>query len=168
MGWDENDPLAKAGLDGFAQGLRELGWNDRNLQAELRWSAGDVDRMQMFAKELVDLKPDVILASMTGDAALLDGNTDDFDRICDRLDRIGAGFVASLARPGGNVTGFINVEAAMGGKWLQLLTEIAPGVRRAAIMFNPQTAANRGSDIFDLIEAAARLLKVEPIRNTRS
>ena len=169
MGWDENDPLAKAGLDGFAQGLRELGWNDRNLQAELRWSAGDVDRMQMFAKELVDLKPDVILANTTPVTAALLKETRTISIVFVIVsDPIGAGFVASLARPGGNVTGFINVEAAMGGKWLQLLTEIAPGVRRAAIMFNPQTAANRGSIFSDLIRGSCPIAQGRADRNTRS
>jgi putative tryptophan/tyrosine transport system substrate-binding protein len=164
MGWDENDPLAKAGLFRFAQGLRELGWNDRNLQTDFRWAAGNVDRMRMFAKELVDLKLDVILANTTPVTAALLRETQTVPIVFVIVsDPIGAGFVASLARPGGNITGFINVEAAMGGKWLQLLTEVAPGVNRAAIMFNPDTAANRGSYFLPSFQAAARLLKVEPI-----
>jgi putative ABC transport system substrate-binding protein len=164
MGWDENDPLAKAGLSGFAQGLGELGWSDRNLRTELRWAAGNVDRMRMFAKELVDLKPDVILANTTPVTAALLRETRTTPIVFVIVsDPIGAGFVASLPRPGGNVTGFINVEAAMGGKWLQLLTEIAPGVKRAAIMFNPDTAAGGGSYFLTSFEAAARSLNVEPI-----
>ncbi len=164
MGWDENDPLAKAGLVRFAQGLRELGWNDRNLQTDFRWAAGNVDRMRMFAKELVDLKLDVVLANTTPVTAALVRETQTVPIVFVIVsDPIGAGFVASLARPGGNITGFINVEAAMGGKWLQLLTEVAPGVNRAAIMFNPDTAANRGSYFLPSFQAAARLLKVEPI-----
>jgi putative ABC transport system substrate-binding protein len=164
MGWNENDPQAKAGLSGFTQALGELGWTDRNLRTDLRWAPGNVDRMRMFAKELVALKPDVILANTTPVTAALLGETRTVPIVFVIVsDPVGAGFVASLARPGGNSTGFINVEAAMGGKWLQLLTEIAPGVKRAVIMFNPDTAAGGGSYFLTSFESAARSLKVEPI-----
>ena len=164
MGWEENDPLAKAGLLGFTRALGELGWNEGKLQTEIRWGAGNVDRMHMFAKELVDLNLDAILANTTPVTAALKSETRTTPIVFVIVsDPIGAGFVASVARPAGNITGFVNVEAAMGGKWLQLLTEIAPTVKRVAIMFNPATAAGGGSYFQKSFEAAARSLKVEPI-----
>jgi hypothetical protein len=158
MGWGENDPEAKAYMSGFTQGLSELGWTDgRNLRMDVRWAAGNVDRMRMFAKELVDLQPGVILASTTPVTAALRNETRTIPIVFAVVsDPVGAGFVASLARPGGNITGFINVEASLGGKWLELLKEIAPRVRRAAIMFNPDTAPGGGSYFLGSFESAAQ------------
>jgi putative ABC transport system substrate-binding protein len=140
---DENDPV----LAGFTQGLADLGWTDgRNLRVDVRWAAGDVNRMRMFAKELVELQPDVILAGTTPATAALQRETRTIPIVFAAVsDPVGDGFVASLPRPGGNLTGFIFTEAAMAGKWLELLTEIAPGVKRAAIMFNPDNHAGRGA-----------------------
>jgi putative ABC transport system substrate-binding protein len=165
IGWDENDRSAKAGLARFTQGLQELGWTDgKNLQMEIRWAAGDVNRMQAYAKELVGLQPDVILANTTPVTAALQRETRTIPIVFAAVaDPVGDGFVASLPRPGGNITGFISQEAAMAGKWLQLLTDIAPGVMRVAIIFNPDTAPGRGSYFPPLLEAAARSLKVDPI-----
>jgi putative ABC transport system substrate-binding protein len=165
MGWDENDRLAKAGLDRFTQGLQELGWiNGQNLQMEVRWAAGDVNRMQAYAKELVGTQPEVILANTTPVTAALQRETRTIPIVFAAVaDPVGDGFVASLPRPGGNITGFISQEAAMAGKWLQLFTEIAPAVKRVAIMFNPDTAPGGGSYFPPLLEAAARLFNVEPI-----
>ena len=165
MAFDENDPEGKARLSGFTQGLAELGWTDgRNLRMDVRWAAGNVDRMRMFAKELVDLQPDVILAGATPATAALQRETRTIPIVFAIVaDPVGAGFVASLPRPGGNITGFSNIEASMAGKWLELLTEIAPGVKRVAIMFNPDTAPGGGSYYLPSFEAAARSLKVEPI-----
>jgi putative ABC transport system substrate-binding protein len=165
MGWDESDPQAKDGLSGFAQGLGELGWTDgRNLRMDVRWAAGNVDRMRMFAKELVELQPDVILANTTPVTAALQRQTRTIPIVFVIVsDPVGSGLVASLPRPGGNITGFINMEGAIGGKWLELLTEIAPGVKRVAIMFNPDTAPGGGLYFRSSFEAAARSLKVEPI-----
>jgi len=120
--------------------------------------------MRLFSKQLVDLRPDVILASSTPVTAAMKRETRTIPIIFVVVaDPIGAGFVASLPRPGGNLTGFTNMEAGMAGKWLELLTEIAPTVKRAAFMFNPDTAPGGGSYHLPLFEAAARLLKVEPI-----
>jgi putative ABC transport system substrate-binding protein len=165
MPFDETDSEAKSFLFGFTQGLGELGWTDgRNLRTVVRWSAADVDRMRMFAKELVDLQPDVILSWGTPATAALQRETRTVPIVFAPIsDPVGAGFVASLPRPGGNLTGFINIEAAMGGKWLQLLAEIAPGIERVAAMFNPDTAPDGGSYYLRSFEAAAQLLKVEPI-----
>jgi len=117
--------------------------------------------MRVFAKELVGLEPDLILVSTTPATAALQRETQTVPIVFVAIsDPVGAGFVASLARPGGNITGFINLEATMGGKWLELLKEIAPSVKRVAIMFNPDTASGGGSYVMPSFEAAARSLNV--------
>jgi putative tryptophan/tyrosine transport system substrate-binding protein len=162
---DENDPGGKASLSVFTQGLAELGWTDgRNLRMDVRWAGANVNRMRALAKELVDLQPELILAYTTPASAALQRETRTIPIVFVYVgEPVGAGFVAGLPRPGGNITGFIGIEAAMGGKWLQLLMEIAPRVKRAAIMFNPDTAPGGGSYYLPAFEAAARLLAVEPI-----
>jgi putative ABC transport system substrate-binding protein len=165
MANDENDPEAKAWLSGFTRGLTELGWTDgRNLRMDVLWAAGNIDLMRIFAKGLIDLRPDVILANTTPVTAALQRETRTIPIVFVAVsDPVGEGFVAGLPRPGGNLTGFISQEAAMAGKWLELLTEIAPGVKRAAAMFNPDMAAGGGSYFLPAFEAAARSLKVVPI-----
>jgi putative tryptophan/tyrosine transport system substrate-binding protein len=162
---DESDPLAKVWLSGFIQGLQESGWSDgQNVQMYVFWAAGNVDRMRTFAKELVRLRADVILAHNSPATAALQRETQSVPIVFVIVpDPVGQGFVASLARPGGNITGFVFIEATMEGKWLELLTEIAPGVRRVAAMFNPDTAPSRGSYVLPSFEEAARSLKVEAI-----
>jgi len=164
-GADENDPAEKARLSAFIKGLAELGWIDgRNLRMDVRWAGDNVDRMRMFARELVALRPDVILSVATAQTAALRQETQTVPIVFVLVDDpVGAGFVAGLPRPGGNLTGFIAQEAAMAGKWLQLLTEIAPSVKRVAAMFNPDTAPGGGSYHLPSIEAAARSYKVELI-----
>jgi putative tryptophan/tyrosine transport system substrate-binding protein len=139
MGFEESDPEAKAFLSAFTHGLAEFGWIDRRaVRIDVRWAAGNVDRAQMFAKELVDLQPDVILSQTTLATAALQRITQTIPIVFVLVwDPIGSGFVAGLPRPGGNITGFMFQEASIVGKWLELLTEIAPGVSRVAIMFNP-------------------------------
>src|SRR6516162_601378 len=165
MAFDETDPEAKAYLSGFTQGLAELGWTDgRNLRMDVRWAAGNVDRMRMSAKELLDLQPDVILAHGTPATAAFQRETRTIPIVFAVVsDPVGVGFVASLSRPGGNLTGFIHMEASLGGKWLELLTEIAPGVKRATIMFNPNTAPYARSYYLPSFEAAAQSFKLAPI-----
>ena len=162
---DETDPQGMARFSGFMHQLAELGWIEgRNLRMDFRWAAGNVDRMRLFAKELVSLKPDVILATSTPVAAALQEETRTIPIVFANLnDPVASGFVASLSHPGGNLTGLINVEATMGGKRLQLLTEIAPGMKRVAIMFSPNTAPYVTSYFQPSFEAAARLVQVEPI-----
>ena len=165
MGWDENDPEAQFNLAAFVQGLQQLGWVDgRNVRIDYRWANGDINRMRMFAKELVDLQPDVILANTTPVTAALQRETRTIPIVFVIVsDPVGAGFVAGLPRPGGNITGFIHTEGEIAGKLLELLTEIAPGVKRAAIMYNPNTAPGGGSHYLPSFEATARSFKMEPI-----
>jgi putative ABC transport system substrate-binding protein len=165
IAFDENDPEAKAYLSGFTQGLAALGWtNSRNLYMDVRWAAGNVDRMRMSAKELLDLQPDVILAHGTPATAAFQRETRTIPIVFASVsDPVGEGFVESLSRPGGNITGFISQEATMAGKWLELLTEIAPGVKRVAAMFNPDTAPSGGLYVLPAFRAAARSFKVAPI-----
>jgi putative tryptophan/tyrosine transport system substrate-binding protein len=166
MLFGENEPEGKALLAGFTQRLAELGWTDgRTMRMHVRWTASSIDRTRTFAKELVDLRPDVILANGTPATAALQRETRTIPIVFAIVgDPVGDGFVASLARPGGNMTGFIPEEAGMAGKLLQLLTEIAPGVKQVAIMFNPDTAPG-GDSLYYLpaFEAGARLSKAEPI-----
>jgi putative tryptophan/tyrosine transport system substrate-binding protein len=159
MGY-RSDSEAKAYLSGFTQGLSELGWTDgRNVRMVVRWAAGSVERMRMFAKELVDLQPDVILSHTTPVTAALQRETRTIPvAFVTVSDPVGDGFVVSLPRPGGNITGFIFTEAAIAGKWLALLTQIAPGVKRAAMIFNPDTAPGGGKYYLPEFEAAARSL----------
>jgi putative ABC transport system substrate-binding protein len=165
MSWDESDPAIKTFFSSFMQGLAKSGWTDGgNVQMEVRWAGGNADRLRMFAKELVDLQPDVILATSTPATAALQQATRAIPIVFAGIsDPVGAGFVASLSRPGGNLTGFINMEGAFGGKWLEVLKEIAPDIKQAAIMFNPDTAPAGGSYYLPSFDAAARKLKVEPI-----
>ena len=165
MGFGENDPEGMAQLSGFIHGFQELGWSDgRNVQMDVRWPGGSVDQIRMFAKELVGMQPDVILAQTTPDVAALKRETRTIPIVFVTVaDPVGQGFVESLSSPGGNITGFIFTEGSLGGKWLELLTEIAPSVKRAAILFNPDTAPGGGLYFLSSFEAAARSLKVAPI-----
>ena len=163
-GYAENDSLSQPRIAAFLQGLSELGWSDsRNLQIDYRWTNADVERIKQFAKEVVALKPDVILAQSTPVTAALQRETTGIPIVFVLVsDPVGAGFVASLAQPDGNITGFINFEDSMGGKWLELLKEVAPAVKHAAIMFNPDTAPGGGFFLHSF-EAAGAALGVKPI-----
>jgi putative ABC transport system substrate-binding protein len=166
IGWDETDPEAQANFATFVQELQRLSWTDgNNLRLDVRWSPGNLDQIQRFAKELVDLKPDVILAQSTPVTAALQRGTQTIPIVFVIVsDPIGQGFVASLPRPGGNITGFSHIESSLPGKWVELLTEIAPAMKRVAAMFNPDTAPYVTSYYLPTFEAAAQSLKIEPIR----
>jgi putative ABC transport system substrate-binding protein len=165
MGYAESDPEAKGFFAGFTQRLAELGWIDgRNLRMDVRWAPGSIDRMRTFAKELVELRPDVILANSTPVTAALQREARTIPIVfAVASDPVGSGFVASLARPGGNITGFSIAEPSLAGKWIELLSEITPGLQRAAMMFNPDTAAYVSSYYLPSFEAAAQSRKVAPI-----
>jgi len=160
---DENDPLPKPALSAFTQALADLGWTDgRNVRMDLRWGGGDINRIRTLAQELVGLHPDTIVTSTTLPTAAGQGETRTIPIVfVNVVDPVAGGLVDRLDRPSGNVTGFAILEPTMGGKWLELLSEIAPGLKRTAIMFNPDT--NPVSVYMPSFEAAARSLKVEPI-----
>jgi putative ABC transport system substrate-binding protein len=163
MAPDENDPEGKRRYSAFIQALADLGWTDgRNVRLDLGWGRGDRDRTQALAHELVGLQPDIILTGGVPATAAVQRETRTIPIVFSIVaDPVASGFVARLDRPGGNSTGFATSEASMGGKWLELLLEIAPGLKRAAIMFNPETAAV--STFMPSFETAARSLKVAPI-----
>jgi putative ABC transport system substrate-binding protein len=166
LAFDESDSRPRAWLARFTKGLSELGWTDgRTMQMDIRWAGDNVERMRAFAKELVALKPDVILAFGTPVTAALQRETRTIPIVFAIVsDPVGEGFVASLAHPGGNITGFHNSEASIGGKWLELLAQISPGLKRAAMIFNPDTAPGHGAYYMPDFEAAARASQVTPIQ----
>jgi len=156
-----DDPAEQARLMAFGQGLQELGWTiGRNVRIENRWSAGDPERIRRNTEEMVALAPDVILASgNAGVAPLLQATRTVPVVFVIVPDPVGAGFVDSLARPGGNATGFIAYEYGLSGKWLEVLKEIAPGVTRAAVIRDPALASGPGQ--FAAIQSIAPSLGVE-------
>jgi putative ABC transport system substrate-binding protein len=163
MGPDENDPVGTTYLFAFTQALVDLGWTDsRNVRMDVRWSGTDINRIRALAQELVGFQPDIVVTNTTPATVALQRETQAIPIVFANVsDPVGSGIVASLNQPGGNITGFGVWEASMGGKWLELLLEIASGLKRAAIMFNPDTApvlVYRPS-----FETAARSLKVVPI-----
>jgi putative tryptophan/tyrosine transport system substrate-binding protein len=131
-----DDPEALGRITAFVQGLQQLGWTDgRNVQIIARWAAGSADNFRKYAAELVALAPDVILATSTQAVLALQQATSTVPIVFVQvIDPVGAGMVASLARPGGNTTGFTVFEYGMSGKWVELIKEIAPGVRRVAVL----------------------------------
>jgi ABC-type uncharacterized transport system substrate-binding protein len=163
MGYAETDPQAKALLAAFIQAVSEFGWIEgRNLRMDVCWASGNTDLTRTFAKELVSLQPDVILTQSTPVTAALKRETSTIPIVfAAAADPVGSGFVASLSRPGGNVTGLASLDqGSMASKWLELLTAIAPSVKRAVMMFNPDTAPYMKSFLLPSFEAAARSLKI--------
>jgi len=160
----ETDPEGQSWDTAFRKRLDELGWVDgRNVHIDYRWGAGSVERLQVFAKELVRLNPEVLLAVTTPATAALQRETHTIPIVFATVsDPIGSGFVASLANPGGNITGFINIEASLSGKWLELMHEVAPHVSRVGIMFNPNTAPYAKYYV-ETFQSAASALAVKPI-----
>jgi putative tryptophan/tyrosine transport system substrate-binding protein len=156
-----DDPEGKARNAAFERGLQELGWTDgRNVRIDYRWGAGDADRIRRYAAELVSLSPDVILTVGSATAGpLLEATRTVSIVFVQAPDPVGAGLVASLARPGGNATGFTLFEYGISGKWLELLKEIAPGVTRVAVLRDPAIAAGTGQ--LGAIQSAAPSFGVE-------
>ena len=159
----ENDPEGLARITAFRQGLQQLGWTDgRNVQIEIRWGADDVDRERRYAGELVALAPDILFASGTLSVAALQRLSRTVPIVFVGVtDPVGAGFVDSLARPGGNVTGFMIYEYTLSAKWLEFLKEIAPSITRVAVIRNPDNPV--GIAVFSTIQNAARSLGVEVV-----
>jgi ABC-type uncharacterized transport system substrate-binding protein len=162
MGSTESDPESKSRIAALLERLQQLGWTEgRNLRIDYRWTAAQADRNAVFAKELVELHPDLVMTHATPLVAALRRETRALPIIFVLIsDPVGNGFVESLARPGGNVTGFTNFEFSMGSKWLSELKEIAPAVTRVALIFNPQTAPYAHNFIRPM-EVAASTLAVE-------
>ena len=142
MAYTQNDQAAQSWLAAFRRALSKLGWTEgSNLRIELRWSAADPDKIRTFAKELVDLRPDAIFGVSTPAIGALAHETRTIPIVFAGVtDPIGSGFAANLAHPGGNITGFTVNDPAVGGKWVELLKEIAPRTVRVALLFNPATA----------------------------
>jgi putative ABC transport system substrate-binding protein len=164
MSGDENDPEQKLRLSAFTRALADLDWAEgRNVRMDVWWGRGDIDRTRALAQELVGRQPHIILTNSTPASVTLQRETRTIPIVLAGVaDPVASGIVARLDRPSGNITGFANYEASLGGKWLELLSEIAPGLKQAAIMFNPDVAFNV-STYMPSLEAAARSLKVEPI-----
>jgi ABC-type uncharacterized transport system substrate-binding protein len=162
VGLPEGDPEGEKWVQALLRGMSQLGWQrGTNLQVDLRWVANDFDRTQAIARELVQSQPDVIQVTSTPATAAILRETQTIPVVFASVsDPIGAGFIQSLTRPGGNATGFVNIEASLGGKWVEVLKEIVPGISRAAMMFNPKTSPQTGY-YRQSLEAAAASLAVQ-------
>jgi putative ABC transport system substrate-binding protein len=161
MSTAQADSESPARFAAFVQGLRQSGWIDgRNIRIDVRWSGGDVNLDRRYAAELVALAPDILLASSSPTVAALQAATRTVPIVfAHAVDPVGAGFVDSLARPGGNTTGFVLFEYGIGAKWLELLKELAPGVNRVSVLRDPTTAAGMGQ--FGAIQSTAPAFGVE-------
>ena len=160
----ESDQEAQSSVAAFREALRNLGWREGHSSTiDIRWAAGDVESMKRFAKELVALQPDLVLASSTPATAAMLQQTQTIPIIFVIVaDPVGSGFVASLPRPGGNATGFTPIVRSLGGKWVELLKEIAPLIARISLVFNPATATFVESYL-DPFKAAAASVGAEAI-----
>jgi putative ABC transport system substrate-binding protein len=157
----ESDPEAQAVVAAFLKELQRLGWNDgRNVRIDTRWSAGDAERIRGYASELIALAPDVLVAYAASVVRPLQQMTRTVPIVfAGAIDPVAAGLVASLARPGGNATGFVQFEYGISGKWLELLKQIAPGMTRAAVIRDASVSSGIGQ--FGAIQSAAPSLRVE-------
>ena len=171
MAVQEDDPEGQARVAAFIKEFGRLGWSaGRNVEIHERWGRADRDRIQRLAKELVALRPDVILSNTTPVTASLQRQTQAIPIVFTIVaDPIGDGFVTSLSQPQGNITGFINFENTMAGKWVQLLKEVVPAITHVAAIFNPETAPGKG-DYFmgPFREAAATNGLITIINSVRS
>jgi putative ABC transport system substrate-binding protein len=160
-----NDAEAKARVQAFEQGLEREGWSlGQNLRIEYRYAEGDSARMQALAQELVEIKPDCVLGQSTPVTDALMRATQTIPIVFVAVsDPIGSGFVASMARPGGNVTGFTVLQASIAGKYLEILKEMVPQLARAAIMYNPNSVPGGGTFFSRPFIESATKLKVQPI-----
>jgi putative tryptophan/tyrosine transport system substrate-binding protein len=161
MNFRANDPEGQARITAFVQGLQKLGWTEgSNVRFDIRWALDVADGYRQYAEELVALAPDVILASASPSVAALQRVTRSVPIVfANVVDPVGTGYVASLARPGGNTTGFIAFEYSLSGKWLELLKEIAPNVTRAAVLRDTTVASGIGQ--FAAIQSSESSSRVE-------
>jgi putative tryptophan/tyrosine transport system substrate-binding protein len=160
-GGDTDDPRSQPNISAFLQALQQLGWADgRNVKIDYRWPAGDADKARKYVAELVALAPEVIVTiSSTNMTALLQATRTVPIVFVAVADPVGAGYVDSLSRPGGNATGFLLFDYSLSTKWLELLKEVAPGVKRAAVLRDPTISS--GPAQFGVIQAAAPSVGVE-------
>lgn len=158
------DPLPRSYLEAFKQGLQRLGWTEgRNIQLEVRWNGGDAKLAHTYAAELVGLKLDVILSASTNNLAILRQATKNIPIVFVQVsDPLAQGFVPNLAHPGGNITGFSNLEFSIGGKCVELIKKVVPGLTRVAVMYNPDTSP-QSKYFLESIGTAARSLALEAI-----
>jgi putative ABC transport system substrate-binding protein len=163
MGLSESDAEGPPRVAAFRQELQNLGWTEgQNLQIEYRWGAGDADRIGTFAAELAGTMPDVLVAHLTAATEALMQQTRTIPIIfVVATDPVGSGLAVSLSRPGGNVTGFTNFVPSLAGKWIELLKEISPRIKRVALLFNPEVAPGGGLFYAQPVQAAASTLAVE-------
>jgi putative ABC transport system substrate-binding protein len=171
LGFPANDSYVQGRMAAFQHGMQEHGWSEgRNLQIDYRWAGTETERIKSFATELVDARPDVLLAVSSPSVAALRQATRTIPIVfCPSHDPVGQGFVASLARPGANVTGFSLSELSLGGKWVGLLKELVPDVTRVAYIFHPELGPFY-SLLLKSVEAATATLGIEttaaPVRTT--
>ena len=163
MGYAQGDPDTQARINAFRQAFEQLGWKDgRNVAISYRFGVGEIDRVRGYARELVDAKPDLIVCETTPALKAVADQTATIPIVFVSVtDPVSNGFVAELARPGGNITGFTNFEATMGGKWIELLKRIAPASTRVGVIFNPDTAPGGGGFFLSSVAASAPALQVE-------
>jgi len=165
MNTGQSSSDGQARLSAFRQRLQDLGWSqDRNIRIDVRWGSGDVGEIRAFAAELVALSPDVLLAYSSAQLAALSRETRIIPIVFVGVsDPVSSGYVASFARPGGNITGFTAFEASMGGKWVAILKEVAPATARVAMMVNPDTGMLQGKLYSHAFESGAVALGIEPV-----
>jgi putative ABC transport system substrate-binding protein len=162
MSANESDPVWKPRVSAFTQALADLGWTDgRTMRMDVRWGGGDTNRIRALAQELAGLQPDIIVTNATPAAAAVQRETRTIPIVFANVsDPVASRIVTRLDRPGGNITGFATNDVSLGGKWLELLSEIAPGLKRIAILFNPDTSP--ASAYMPSLQTAAWPLKVAP------
>jgi putative ABC transport system substrate-binding protein len=163
MGYAQDDPDTQARMKAFREAFEQLGWKDgHNVAIAYRFGVGEMDRVRGYARELVGLNPDLIVCETTPTVKALADQTKTIPIVFVSVtDPVSNGFVAELARPGGNITGFTNFEATMGGKWIELLKKIAPSSTRVGVIFNPDTAPGGGGFFLNSVGASAPALQVE-------
>ena len=161
----ETDPESRGRVAALREGLAQRGWSEgHNIRIDYRWAGTDPDHIRAFAVELVATAPEAIFVNSTpATIGVLQATRSIPIVFATVSDPVGDGIVTSFARPGGNVTGFTNIEASMGGKWVEILKELTPSVMRVVFLFNPTTAPGSGSYFLQPFEAAARSLNVQPI-----
>ena len=170
MPFSPDDQEVKKELAAFTRQMQSLGWTEGgNLRVDYRWSGGDSQKTQAYAKELVDARPDIIFVRSTPATAALLKNTRSIPIVFAVVsDPVGEGFVASVARPGGNVTGFTNAEASLSGKWLGLLKEVAPKMARVGIFVRSESGAWRGKLLHEPDQRRGRRICGGPSRHAGS